>query len=83
MAKPPKSKTGGIKNPGRRNGKAWQTKDFDSKGRAVSGRGKPSGRSVKGTRVERVKGTRVERTFADVVREYNARLTDLTTRESQ
>ena len=33
------------------NGKAWKKKEFDGKGRALTGRGKPSGRSRKGMRV--------------------------------
>lgn len=50
-----KKKTSGIRNDGRKNGKKFNKKRFnlDSKGRPLTGRGKPSGRSVKGMRVPR------------------------------
>lgn len=50
MAKREKKKTGGVRNLDRRNGKAWAKKKRDDKGRALTGRGKPTGRSVKGMR---------------------------------
>lgn len=51
MPKRAAKKTGGTKNPDRRNGKAFARKQFDDKGRALTGRGKPSGHSVKGMKL--------------------------------
>lgn len=48
MAKRAAKKTGGVRNPDRSNGKAFSRKRYDDKGRALTGRGKPSGRSVRG-----------------------------------
>lgn len=48
-----KKKTSGVRNDSRKNGKAFSKKKFDDKGRALTGRGKPSGRSIKGERVPR------------------------------
>jgi hypothetical protein len=48
-----KKKTPGTRNDNRKNGKAFSTKKFDNRGRALTGRGKPSGRSVKGNRVQK------------------------------
>lgn len=51
MPKRAAKKTDGKRNPDRRNGKAFARKQFDDKGRALTGRGKPSGHSVKGSRI--------------------------------
>lgn len=48
-----KKKTSGVRNDSRKNGKAFSKKKYDNRGRALTGRGKPSGRSVKGNRVEK------------------------------
>lgn len=49
---PSKKKTAGTRNSDRSNGKAWsKKKPLDEKGRPLTGRGKPTGRSVKGMRV--------------------------------
>lgn len=51
-SKKDKKKTStGTRNPIRKNGKAFKKKKFDHKGRALTGRGKPSGRSDRGERV--------------------------------
>lgn len=45
-----KKKTSGVRNDGRKNGKKFNKKRFnlDAKGRPLTGRGKPTGRSIKG-----------------------------------
>lgn len=47
-----KKNSTGTRNPLRKNGKAFSMKKFDTKGRALTGRGKPSGRSSKGMRAD-------------------------------
>lgn len=52
MAKQKGKKTAvGTRNGDRRNGKAWSKKKLDSKGRPMSGRGKPTGKTIKGKKV--------------------------------
>lgn len=48
-----KKKTPGVRNDGRKNGKKFNKKRFnlDAKGRPLTGRGKPTGRSIKGMKV--------------------------------
>lgn len=51
MAKQTSKKTNpGTRNADRPNGKAWKKRKFDDKGRALTGRGKPTGRTVKGVK---------------------------------
>lgn len=76
-----KKKTPGIKNPDRKNGKAFSKKKLDDKGRPLTGRGKPTGRTIKGCSVDKISrqlddilGKRNKRTFNDVVADHNASL---------
>lgn len=46
-----KKKTPGTRNANRKNGKAFSKKKFDDKGRALTGRGKPTGRTAKGMKI--------------------------------
>lgn len=59
MAKRERKKTGGVKNPDRRNGKAWgrhsrNHSGYDDQGHNATGRSKPSGNSVCGISVKRI-----------------------------
>lgn len=81
MPKRPSRKTGAVRNPDRRNGKRWTSKRYDDKGRALTGRGKPSGRSVRGMRVDRGSDAwRPEHDagFAGAVARWNSSLPDST-----
>lgn len=46
-----KKKNPGTRNADRKNGKAWSKKKLDARGRALTGRGKPTHRTIKGQKI--------------------------------
>lgn len=54
MAKQEKKKTLGVRNDGRKNGKAFTKKKLDDRGRPLTGRGKSSGNSIKGVSIKKI-----------------------------
>lgn len=54
MAKKDGKKTPGARNDQRKNGKAFSKKKFDGKGRPLTGRGKPTGRTINGHSIKKI-----------------------------